>query len=114
MSKSKKPARTKLIQVRVTEDEKQKIEANANGNVSDWFRQFGLDPKSYHNRPRYKEFKQDPELVRQVALAGNNLNQIARYINSRKKQGVDLDLVLLQAKLVETNELLSQLIKLRP
>ncbi|MEZ9578989.1 MULTISPECIES: plasmid mobilization protein [unclassified Vibrio] len=111
-SKSKKPVRHELIQIRVTADEKSIIQTNAKGNISDWFRTFALDPKSPHHKPAYKEFKQDPELVQQVALLGNNINQLTRQVNTIKKQGSRLDLVAVQARLAETNELLSQLIKL--
>lgn len=100
--------------MRVTQDEKDQILANAEGNVSDWFRSFGLNPKSPHTKPRYREAKQDPKLVRQVALIGNNINQLARQVNTIKKEGGTLNLVAVQARLAEANELLSELIKQQP
>lgn len=103
--------RTKLIQVRVTEDEKAIILGNAKGNVSDWFRGFGLNPKSPHTKPQYRELKQDPEVVRQLSFIGNNVNQIARQINVIKKSGGALNLVAAQAQLLQANALLEQIAK---
>ncbi|HCE1526044.1 TPA: plasmid mobilization relaxosome protein MobC, partial [Vibrio parahaemolyticus] len=82
MSKHKRPVRLEMIQVRVTKDEKDQIFANANGNASRWLRDLGLNPNSLVNKPRYKELKQDPKLVKEVASIGNNINQIARQINT--------------------------------
>ncbi|EMP3076150.1 MULTISPECIES: plasmid mobilization relaxosome protein MobC [Vibrio] len=115
MSKHKRPVRLEMIQVRVTKDEKDQIFANANGNASRWLRDLGLNPNSLVNKPRYKELKQDPKLVKEVASIGNNINQIARQINTVKKTtGGALNLIAVQARLAETNELLSKLIKQEP
>jgi hypothetical protein len=114
MSKSKKPVRATLIQVRVTKEEKEQIQTNANGNVSDWLRTFGLNPKFPHQKPKYRELKQDPALVAEIAKIGNNINQLARMVNSEAKKGSRLDLVSVQARLAESNDLLSKLIKQKP
>ncbi|PMM19571.1 hypothetical protein BCT58_19800 [Vibrio lentus] len=106
--------RTECIQLRVTKEEKLQIFTNANGNVSVWLRTIALDPDVNPRRTIYKELKQDPVLVRQVARIGNNLNQITRYMNSAKKSGSLVDLVAVQAQLVQMNALLSTLIKLAP
>ncbi len=106
--------RTEVIQLRVTKDEKLQIFAHANGNISDWLRTIALDPDINPLRTIYKEFRQDPALVREIARIGNNLNQVARYINSAKKSGSLVDLVAVQAQLVQMNALLSALIKLAP
>lgn len=111
MSKSAKPVRTKLVQIRVTEEEKTVILTNAKGNVSDWFRAFGLNPKSPHHKPQYRELKQDPEVVRQLAFIGNNVNQFARQVNTIKKSGGLLNLVAIQAQLVQVNKLLERMAK---
>ncbi|MDE1210475.1 MobC family plasmid mobilization relaxosome protein [Vibrio aestuarianus] len=111
MTHIKKTTRTECIQLRVTKEEKQQIFANANGNASVWLRTVALNPDSCHHKARYKELKQDPALVRQLALIGNNINQIARYINGAKKSGSLVDLVAVQAQLVQMNALLSTLIK---
>ncbi len=103
--------RTECIQLRVTKEEKLQIFANANGNVSVWLRTMALDPNINPHRTFYKELKQDPALVRQVARIGNNINQIARYINTVKKAGSLVDIVAVQAQLVQMNTLLSNLIK---
>ncbi|WP_318445720.1 plasmid mobilization protein [Photobacterium leiognathi] len=114
MNHSGKINRTEIIQLRVTKDEKLQIFAHANGNVSDWLRTIALDPDTNPRRTIYKEFRQDPALVQQIARIGNNLNQIARYINSAKKSGSLVDLVAVQAQLVQMNALLSALIKSAP
>jgi hypothetical protein len=114
MNHSGKINRTECIQLRVTKDEKLQIFAYANGNVSDWLRTIALDPDMNPRRTIYKEFRQDPALVQQVARIGNNLNQVARCINSAKKSGSLVDLVAVQAQLVQMNALLSALIKLAP
>ncbi|MCA3953431.1 MobC family plasmid mobilization relaxosome protein [Vibrio vulnificus] len=114
MNHSGKINRTECIQLRVTKEEKLQIFANANGNVSVWLRTIALAPDVNPRRTIYKELKQDPALVRQVARIGNNLNQIARYMNSAKKSGSLVDLVAVQAQLVQINTLLSALIKFAP
>ncbi|NMR82208.1 plasmid mobilization relaxosome protein MobC [Vibrio parahaemolyticus] len=114
MNHSGKIRRTECIQLRVSKDEKLQIFANANGNVSVWLRTMALNPNSCHHKKLYKEIKQDPALVSEVARIGNNLNQIARYINIEKKSGLLVDLVAVQAQLVQINTLLSALIKLAP
>ncbi|MDF4583059.1 plasmid mobilization relaxosome protein MobC [Vibrio parahaemolyticus] len=115
MNHSGKIRRTECIQLRVSKDEKLQIfanaNANANGNVSVWLRTMALNPNSCHHKKRYKEIKQDPALVSGVARIGNNLNQVARYINTAKKAGLLIDLIAVQAQLVQTNALLSALIK---
>lgn len=111
MSKSDKIKRTQVIQLRVSEEEKSIMQKHANGNVSDWLRAYGLNPKNPHHKPQYRELKQDPEVVRQLAFIGNNVNQIARQINATKKSGGVLNLVSLQAQLLQANELLEQIAK---
>ncbi|EGQ9293150.1 plasmid mobilization relaxosome protein MobC [Vibrio vulnificus] len=111
MIRNNKTTRTECIQLRVTQEEKQQIVANAHGNMSEWLRAVALNPDSCHHKARYKELKQDPALVRQVARIGNNVNQIARYINTVKKAGTLVDVVAVQAQLVQINSLLSNLIK---
>lgn len=114
MNHSGKINRTESIQLRVTKDEKLQIFSNANGNVSVWLRTIALAPDTNPHRVIYKELKQDPALVREVARIGINLNQVARYINSAKKSGLLVDLVAMQAQLVQMNTLLSALIKFAP
>ncbi|MFH4703064.1 MobC family plasmid mobilization relaxosome protein [Vibrio alginolyticus] len=113
MNHSGKIKRTECIQLRVSKDEKLQIFANANGNgnVSVWLRTMALNPNSCHHKKLYKEIKQDPALVSEVARIGNNLNQIARYMNSAKKSGSLVDLVAVQAQIVQMNALLSALTK---
>jgi hypothetical protein len=110
MSKAKKKPRNELLQIRVTEQEKNTIMANANGNASDWLRSFGLNPNDTQ-KPRITTIAQDPKLVAEIAKIGNNINQLARQANSLPKTGNKLDLVLFQATLEESNALLAAIVK---
>ncbi len=71
--------RTHSIRFRVTPSEKQEILLRADGKeLATWLRSLSLGQKlpsrSYPNV--------DPNVVREIARIGNNLNQIARSINS--------------------------------
>ena len=104
----KKEQRNELIQVRVTKEEKNKIQENADGNISSWLRSLGL------NQIKAKRiiYTQDPFFLSEVKKIGNNLNQVAHYINFRKKSGEEIDLISIQANLVLINEQLNKLIKI--
>ncbi|SIY93997.1 mobilization protein MobC [Shigella sonnei] len=70
--------RTKSIKIRVTDDELAALrERCPAGELAPWLRDLGLGQK----RPRRAE-RVDPALLRQLAGAGNLLNQIARRIHT--------------------------------
>lgn len=56
--------------------------------------------------------KGDPELTRQVARLGNNLNQIARAVNREAGQAGHIDVIKLLAMMLAIEQQLSQLCKL--
>ena len=97
-----KPARTKNLNLRLSETEREKLAAaaaEAGLSLSDFVRQkIGLDalkkpaPEWKKKCPPEKIVRHvraaDPELVRHLARIGNNLNQLARWAN-RHKAGID-------------------------
>jgi len=97
-----KPARTKNLNLRLSETEREKLAAaaaEAGLSLSDFVRQkIGLDalkkpaPDWKRKCPDEKIVRHvraaDPELVRHLAGIGNNLNQLAMWAN-RHKAGID-------------------------
>ena len=97
----KKPAKDKFIKIRVTDEERAswKTKAEKQGlTLADYLRKVAdekltnIQPSPKVNRRKFT--KADPELLRQIAWIGNNLNQIARAAN----QGDQTDLLV---KLIE-------------
>lgn len=71
--------RTKSIKIRVTDAEMDALrERCPRGSLAPWLRDLGLGER----KPRRTVPKVDPKLLRQLAGAGNLLNQIARKLNS--------------------------------
>lgn len=79
--------REKIIKIRATESEySDLVERSTKPRLAEWMREFCLGAKS----PRARNIPQiDPDLLRQLAGIGNNLNQIARAINSQEWKPVD-------------------------
>lgn len=77
--------RGRTLKVRVTEAEAERLKAEAEEagiSVSELVRKRSLGQEVRQKRkPRKVVHVADPELVRQVARIGNNLNQIARRVN---------------------------------
>lgn len=72
--------RTKSIKIRVTENEISDLRARSTKpKLAEWMRELCLDQE-----PRKEIPKADPELIRHLGMIGNNLNQIARKLNSYK------------------------------
>ena len=77
--------RTKLIKVRVTDDEHLRLKNVCPGaELARWMREFCLSAEPVRPRPVPQV---DPDFLRQLAGIGNNLNQIARKINSKNGWG---------------------------
>jgi len=71
--------RTKEIKIRMTATEHQRLLERCDRiHLAEWLRQLGLGEQTSRKR-RVPEVA--PELLRQVAGMGNNLNQIARRLN---------------------------------
>ena len=104
----KKEIKDKFIKLRVSETEREKWNAKAKAKgltLSDYFRLLA-DEKPTNISPvqqvkRRNFTKADPELLRQVAWAGNNLNQIARAVNSGESLKVLEQLISIERKLKE-------------
>lgn len=79
--------RTKIIKIRASEDEYSAlVERAEKPRLAEWMREFclGASVPRANKVPRV-----DPNLLRQVAALGNNLNQIARAIHSQEWKPVD-------------------------
>jgi len=92
----KKPTKDKFIKLRVSEKERDRWNAkakNAGLTLADYFRKLAdeeptnITPVGLNSRRKFTPA--DPELVRQIARIGNNLNQIAKAVN----QGHSTDLL---------------------
>jgi len=98
--------RKKFIKVRVTEEEadRWKNKAAAAGlSVSDLIRQ-RLDEiqiECHQRKSKKVVHLADPDLIREIAKIGNNLNQVARYIHSVSK----LEVVAIKALISIEREL---------
>ena len=99
-----KNVRDKHLQIRLTADEAEQIKARAGTlGTSTILRQLALGQKI--EAPKAKARKiihaADPELVRHVAWIGNNMNQIAKHLNSGNSldNEVLVQLVTMQATL---------------
>lgn len=78
---TKSENRTKKISIRVTDDEKKDLLARCDHmELAKWMRETCLN-KNVSRKPKYPVI--DPLLLRQLAGIGNNLNQIARHLNSK-------------------------------
>ncbi|KAA8663459.1 MULTISPECIES: MobC family plasmid mobilization relaxosome protein [Vibrio] len=79
--------REKIIKIRATESEYDAlVKRSSKPRLAEWMREYCLDAKV----PRANTVpKVDPALLRQLSGMGNNLNQIARAINSQDWKPVD-------------------------
>lgn len=73
--------RTKHIKVRVTNNEHERLKALCpKARLAEWVRETCLQETSHQSKAPYPPV--EPALLRQLAGIGNNLNQIARKLNS--------------------------------
>ena len=82
--------RTRFIKIRVSEIELEEIKtkaAEADLSISDLFRQLVLNT-------RLRQTRVDKELIRQIARIGSNINQLARWANTRKERPISLETLL--------------------
>lgn len=105
MSQDKPPKaiRDKHIQIRLTADEVAQIKNRAGDLGSSTFlRQLGLGQKIEQpkSKPTTIIHSADPDLVRNVAWIGNNINQIAKHLNSGNK--LDNDVLMAVVELQAT------------
>lgn len=99
--KSIRNLRDKKVQIRMSADEKALILERAQGaDISTFLRDLGLGhkPKIPEKKPRVVIHSADPELVREVAKIGNNINQIAKHLNLTKELDVNAFTEILKIK----------------
>ena len=74
--------RQKIIKIRLTEDEYDELlKRKTEKSLAPWMRAICLEQKV----EKGQIIKADPDLVRQIAIIGNNLNQIARHVNRNRE-----------------------------
>ncbi len=83
-----------------------KLAAEQNLSLSDFVRG-RVDSGSIKHRKRKSFVAADPALLRQIAMLGNNLNQIARYVNEKKSAADTFSIV---ARLIQIRNDLDKLL----
>lgn len=71
--------RQHIIKIRVSDSELSELRERSSGPLAVWLRECGL---AQHKRKPVPQV--DPNFLRQLVGIGNNLNQIARYLNSAR------------------------------
>lgn len=70
--------REQSIKIRVTQDEKDRLnELKTQDELAAWMRELALNQKPIK--------RADPALVRAIGRIGSNLNQIAKHVNTNKQ-----------------------------
>lgn len=100
-------SRKRYIQIRVTDDEMKEIKQRAGSvSTSTFLRQIALNQPIVQSAPVQKKIihSVDPALIREVNRIGNNINQIAKQLNSGTElsNAVLIALLNLQNSLDET------------
>jgi|AntRauTorckE5430_2_1112549.scaffolds.fasta_scaffold04971_1 hypothetical protein len=97
-----KDKRTKTIKVRVSDDEHAALLARCTyAELAPWLRDLALGERKKRERNIA-----DPDLLRLLSAAGNNLNQIARAINVARLSGGVIDSIVLLDELQKIEQLL--------
>jgi len=92
--------KTKLLTMKVTQEEKeewQKLAASYNMSLAQFIRNLINNKPIENKKVIYK--KADPEIIRAIAGIGNNINQIARRINTNEKIDVLIQLRNIEKRL---------------
>ena len=103
------PKRKKTIKIRVSEEEHCALLDNcSSAQLAKWMREKCLDRQGRRSR---RVTKIDPDLLRQLAAIGNNLNQISRAVNrerwvpiNRMAIGVQLEAIEKQLAMIKSGE----------
>lgn len=88
MPKIEREKRKEMIRIRVTQDEKDKInERKTQKSLATWLRNLALGtvPPAIPIIKTLPINSADPELVRAIGRVGSNLNQIAKHANTNKQ-----------------------------
>ena len=103
-----KEKRLKSVKIRLTETELNTLNANkGRAELARWLRELGLE--SGAGRREIIHHQLPPEVVRNLAGIGANLNQISRILNTRMKTGLgaaDVRLLEIMTQLVATERAL--------
>lgn len=92
------PKREKIIKIRVSEDELRQLRIKSSGiQLAKWIRESSLAA----NCSGLKTSHGDQKLLYQLAALGNNLNQIARAVNSARWKTVDRLTVVVELSKIE-------------
>ena len=84
-----KVKRQKEIKIRLSEEEHQALlDRCTKASLATWIRETCLSEKRTKQSPVVEV---NPDLLRQLAGIGNNLNQIARIVNQKAKTDTPLD-----------------------
>lgn len=99
--------RTKEIKIRLTEKEHQDLlNRSTKASLATWMRELCLGEKQ---TKRSRLIEVDPQLLRQLAGIGNNLNQIAKLVNQKNKLDSSLDRVAIVTALASIERELQRL-----
>lgn len=104
-----KDKRTSYIKIMCTPEEKEKINENAQGNVSSFIRALALKNKKIRIADSNRAV--DPALIEQVRRIGVSLNQIARVVNTQKKYGNLIDVAALNNSNLAISNQLEELVR---
>lgn len=112
---AKKPILSKVVQVRMTEQDHDKLRGHARASgvsMSDWLRlriSTEFDNAKPTKRPTPEKGKErarpyakaDPQLIAQLAKIGTNLNQIAKHANTTRDLPTLLQLASIEQELIK-------------
>lgn len=95
--------REREIKIRLSNEEHEEILKMANGKpLASFMREYCLSANSEYfakvakaNRAKINRLTVNPELLRQLAGIGNNINQISRNLNGLLRAGQSVDLIKL-------------------
>lgn len=94
--------RTKILKIRLSEDEQSELKKKTSGSLASWVRDIALDSEKKRKQVEIPEV--DPHLLRQVSGIGNNLNQIARRVNTEMKRGgINGVLLITQLRVIDAH-----------
>lgn len=104
--KTKPEPRKNRVPLRLSDSEKANLLALADGReLAPWIREICLNEKPRH---RITPPKIDPILIRHLAAIGNNVNQIARVLNSNPS----IETALVAVEISHIQKALDELVRL--
>lgn len=107
MTKKDVIKRQKEIKIRMTDEEHERLlKLCTTASLASWMRETCLGEK----QPKRNQIREvDPQLLRQLASIGNNLNQIARIMNQQSKANSAIDRIAVIAALTGVERELQRL-----